>query len=386
MATTFKDFIAECEMYPYSRENFELMKECSELALSEKFIKDQIFLAEAREKLESTEIVFEEGYFQESVDATSLEVLTEKYNAKSGSILAKLARAALKVFNTFAKFFAKIGNKFDPITSKGQNVLSKLNSITLDDDKIQRIRTIVDNAKRAEASAFPIKKNQPYFKNIKLKYGGHDQEINELRNDLAVALSDKTVVAEALLDDSGDNIDMQRIGIMDPDDIKNAGMSLAIGKEKEIVNVVKSLYNSWNYVKQKGLVIDVNTKAINKTAEDLQKVCDKIKQSVDSISGQITSNYAIAKGTVSMVNDTVAANQNMIKDAGGSDNMINGIVGVLNRVNENMPNASQITAEINNAVSMITGSIGLTTKVYIQLNAYRQTVINQLYDYLKDVK
>ena len=29
MANTVRDFIVECELYPYSRENFEFMKECS---------------------------------------------------------------------------------------------------------------------------------------------------------------------------------------------------------------------------------------------------------------------------------------------------------------------------------------------------------------------
>lgn len=372
MATTFKDFIVECELYPYSQENFEIMKECSELALSEKFINNQMFLAENSDVISSDKIVFEEGFFSESIDSNNLEYLIEKHNAKSVGIIARIVKAAFKVFNTFAKFFGKIGNKFDPITVKGQKILTRLNEATLSDEEFNHIKKIIDTIKKADSSAFPIKKNQPFLKFIKFKYNGNDrQAYDELKNDLAVALSDKTVVAEALLNNKGIDVDMNRIGILDPDDIKTAGIVLATGKEKQLVNVVKVLMNSWSYIKKNGLVINVNTKSINKTAEELQDVCDKIRQTVSVITDNISRNYSVAKSTAD-----AAANKTTDTSSTG------GVAGAIVDLDMSLPTTTELIDTINKAVSILTSSIGLTTKTYIQLNVYRQNVVNQLYDFI----
>lgn len=398
MATTFKDFIAECELYPYSRENFEFMKECSEIALSEKYISDQVFLAEAREALVESTINIEEGFFQESVDESSLEVLTEKVNTKAKGLIAKILSKVHKIFRTFTNFLGKIGNKFDPATKKGQEVIKMLASTTLDDDQVAHIKAVVNDAKNAEASAFPIRMNQPYKKNVKLKYGGHDKEIDTLRNDLAVALSDDKVVAEALLNASNDGFDSKRIGIMDPEDLYDAAMALCVGKEAAVLNVAKSLYNSWTHVKKAGLTINVNTKNINKTAEKLNELCDKISETVTAVTNANAVKYTAAKDAVGLAAG-VAVNtaENIANNAENNaadekpevakvNNVVTGIASVLADLDANMPKTSEITNEVNKAVAMMINAIGLTTKVYTQLNAYRYAVITKLYDYLKSIK
>lgn len=297
MATTFKDFIIECELYPYSRENFEFMKECSEIALTEKFINDQIFMSEANEFLKTDTIEFEDNFFQESVDNSSLEVLTEKFKIKSNNIIGKMLSRIFKIFNVFSKFFGKIGNKFDPITKKGQEVLSMIKKVTFDDEKLAKVKEIINNAKSNESTAFPIKINQPYSKHIKLNYGGHDRDIVNIKDGLAVALSDNKVVAEALFADANDKnkvIDEKRIGIMDPDELYNIGITLCVGKEGAIMNSAKSLYNSWLHVRKNGLVIDVNTKNINKTAEKLDDVCKKLNELGSSIATEVGQSYSSA--------------------------------------------------------------------------------------------
>jgi hypothetical protein len=400
MATTFRDFIVECELYPHSRENFEFMKECSEIEISEKFIHDQMFLAENKEAFTGSDIVFEESYFQESVDDTSLEVLTEKFNGKVKNLVTKMISKILKIFKAFSNFFGKIGNKFDPTTVKGQSVKARLAKVTLDDEKLAKIKEIVNGAKSNDASAFPIRVNQPYKKNIKLNYGGADNEIEALRDALAVALSDNKVVAEALFNDSGDDFDARRIGIMDPDDLYDAGMTLCVGKQNSILNVAKTLTNSWTQVKKNGLVIEVNTKSINKTAERLQELCDKITEIGNDIARNAAQAYVPAKVAVStaanaatnaFINADNADNAN--SDSQESDvqrstktKVLEGIAEVLVGLDSATPNASEITKAINDAVAMLTGAIGLTTKVYTQLNNYRTTVIKQLDSYLESVK
>ena len=46
MAATIKDYIRECDIYGYSQEHYDLMKECAEIDVAAKFIENQQFMAE----------------------------------------------------------------------------------------------------------------------------------------------------------------------------------------------------------------------------------------------------------------------------------------------------------------------------------------------------
>lgn len=380
MATTFKDFIIECELYPYSRENFEFMKECKEIELTHTFINSQIFMSESMNKLRNSSIKIEENFFNESVDDYNLEILTESLNTKMNNIVYNIIKKISKIFNVFKNFFGKIGNKFDPITKKGQVVLKKLNSMTLNDQAIDVIDKIIDKAKKTDSSAFPIKSNQPFAKNIKFKYDG-TRDITKLKNDLAVALSDSKVIAEALFSDSEDKkVDKQRIGIMDPDELCDAATNIYIGKKSAIMNVCNSLYNSWKYVKANGLEINVNTKNINNTAKRLNDLCDKINDTFALKGEEIQQSYAINREKLAAANAAVNAVDNNI-DSKGS-NTINGIGELLKNIDAKLPESNDIIQIMNEAQLLLTSTIGLTTKVYVQLNGYRQLVINNLYNIL----
>ena len=381
MATTFKDFIAECELYEYSRENFEFMKECKEIEISEKFINDQLFLSEANALIENASFNLEEKFFQESVDDCSLEVLIEKTKTKSNGLLSKMINKILSIFKVFSKFFSKIANKFDDTTKKGQSVLSRINNISLDDDNIQKIINIVETAKKTDATAFPIRRKQPYASKIKLKYAGSaNKDMLTLKDALAVALSDKTVIAEALWGDDNITPDLNRIGIMDPEEIYKAGVTLYMGKESEVLNIAKNLITSWTYVKRNGLTIEINTKTINKTAEQLNDICDKINKIHQDISISVSQLHGSVKLAAQYASDAV---NNRSNDQDENSKSFSTSLGkILNAINEDNPKYTNIVNTINQSVSMLTSSIGCTTKVYTQLNAYRRTVTTELDSYL----
>ena len=73
MATTFRDFIVECDMYPHSLEAYELMKECCELQVTAQFLENQEFLQENAAILTDGNVTFTEGYFAETVDSATIE-------------------------------------------------------------------------------------------------------------------------------------------------------------------------------------------------------------------------------------------------------------------------------------------------------------------------
>ena len=68
---TVGQFLKECSNYEYSKERYDLMKECSELELMEQFISDQKYMKEN---------AMNDDYYSESVDDESLVAIQRKDN------------------------------------------------------------------------------------------------------------------------------------------------------------------------------------------------------------------------------------------------------------------------------------------------------------------
>lgn len=359
---TFKDFIAECEMYPHSKENFDLMKECIELSLTEKFMEDQAFMLENSSLLiENAEMSFSEGYFSESVDQGVMDVMMEKFNMKQKNITEKIYLGLKKIIGVFKNFFMKIGNKFDEITATGQAVKAKLAAATITDEDIASIKTIVANAKN-RAQSFPVAANQPYLSKIKFgKYASSDPEVTKLKNDLAAALSDTVVVASVPISNS------ETIGAIPAEDIEDACARLIIGKGKlsNIVSVGTFLASSYNTAKNKGIRIRVNTKEINNLAEKLQKISDKISEIGRGAAENVAGNVAIANMGAKAVQKLQGD-----KDAPGMDD-------------EFAEQSAKVTEVMNKCYGSVTAAIGQSMKIYTGLNMYRSSVITSLDSFLK---
>lgn len=359
MAQTFKDFITECEIYPYSQEHFELMKECSELALTEMFIENQEFMTEHAALTEG--VTLTEGYLQESVDESTMDIMMEKFQVKKNSLMDKIMTGLKKIIDVFRNFFRKIGNKFDGVTASGQEVRNKLANATITDDDIASLKEIVAGVKSRDGAKFPVAAKQPYLSNIKLgKYTSTDPEIVKLKNDLAVALSDKTVVAQVTTNEGGDGLNKNAIGALPPEAIKDAAWRLAVGDKSMILGVLTSLAKAWKDAHLKGMYIKVNTKEIDKVAEDLQKLSDKISEMGREKDQQAKAGIALAAGAIG------AAAKAVGKDIGDVD--------------------SEYFDSINQVYTAITTSIGQTMKIYTSLNAYRIGVTAGLESFLKNKK
>lgn len=352
MAKTFKDFILECEMYPHSKENYDLVKECAELTLMEKYLEDQKFYQEHKEQLTAEGIAITESYFMESVDQNTIDALNDKFMEASNNIKYKIKTGMLKIIKTFANLFTKIGNKFDETTSAGQNVLKKLNSMKLTDEQVADIKKIVDSAKSKDSSNFPVAPNQPYLKHVKLQYVSADNTFSELSNDLAAALSDKTVVANVLTTRDGTNMDTSTIGAVPVETIEDTCYAVLKGDKHKVVGALQALTSTWLDVKKNGMKILVNTKQIDKNAQSLNNICSKIEQ--------------MGKENAQMAGAIVGAAEKAV----GRDRNVG--AGVMN--------------DINKSYQMITSCIGQSARIYTKLNAYRSSVITGLSNYLKSVK
>ena len=107
MAQTFNDFVAECEGYKHSKEHYDIMKECSEIALCEQFIEDQAYIAENVAELTGV-VNFTESYFSEAASDDQIKALYEKVETKKGNVLARIWAALKKAVAAVVKFFKNI--------------------------------------------------------------------------------------------------------------------------------------------------------------------------------------------------------------------------------------------------------------------------------------
>jgi hypothetical protein len=287
-------------------------------------------------------------------------VLTEKFVDKAKSVGAKIWRGIKKALKGFINFFRKIGNLFDKTTAEGQKVRHKLNGMKLTDDQVSSIQRIIDTAKGNKTSSFPVAPNQPYLSKIKLQYMANDSSsFGDLKNDLAAALSDTVVVANVLSTANNSNVDSETIGAVPVDAIKHVCKTISKGNRHQILGAVKALSGTWLDVKKNGLKIKVNTKQIDKDAQDLQDICQDLEQA--------------GKADAQLVGALAGAAANVAGDKIPNVDIANVDVG------------AEAAGAINQAYAMLTSAIGQSTRIYTKLNAYRQSVITSLSNYLKEI-
>ena len=133
---TFADFIYECENYEHSAEYSDILKESSELALMERYLDNQEFMA-CHPISESVS----EGYFAEAADEDKIQQIMEAAEAKKNSIWTKAKNAVIRAWKVVVNFFKKLFRVYDKMTADSKEVAKKIlsNEITLEKSDIDRI-------------------------------------------------------------------------------------------------------------------------------------------------------------------------------------------------------------------------------------------------------
>lgn len=350
MKKTFLDCILECEAYPFSQEKYEIMKECSELALMEQFVDSQNYMAEHAE-LFSESVNIAAGFLMESTDESSMNVILEKADVKAKSLKARIVNGFIRIINAFKNLIAKIQNKFDDTTKTGQKVVGMLKKHEeFSNEQVAEIQKIV-NAAKSKYSGFVPRNNQPYLGKVVMKTASADEKVSALRNDLAAALSDTKVVADVGMAKAGASI-----GALPVETIRKALVTTAMGGTAELKGVVTNLTTAWTKAQKDGITIMVNTDQINKAHKDLQEILDTFNQEVKKY--EDGAKNAVALGAAAMGVDRA--------DAKKIDAM-----------------ASDAFSEI---YALAQATIGASMRLYSGLNGYRSAVISGVKKYLETGK
>ena len=105
---TIQDVLNECAVFEHSKEHFEMLRECSEIALLEQYIADQEFMLESAEEIASFK---ESGFFAEAATADKLAEYKEGVAEKGKNLLTKIIGGIKKLVNMITTFFVKLYGK-----------------------------------------------------------------------------------------------------------------------------------------------------------------------------------------------------------------------------------------------------------------------------------
>lgn len=101
---TVKDFYNECIMYPYSKNYYDLCKECAELDLMRIYAESMNFIHNNNELI--SECNFNESFFGfNEIDHSEFESL---YTEKVGNIFSTIKSIIIKLFKTISTIFKNI--------------------------------------------------------------------------------------------------------------------------------------------------------------------------------------------------------------------------------------------------------------------------------------
>lgn len=350
MATTFRDFIVECDMYPHSLEAYELMKECCELQVTAQFLENQEFLQENAAILTDGNVTFTEGYFAETVDSATIESIEASFYEKANNIGAKISNGFKKLLQTFVNLLVKLANKLDSQVHTANQIRAafKKNGSTYSDDVLNKIAEVIRKA-QGENSAFVPHDSNPSEKmmskldaNIK-NVGIRGKEKMLPSKYLFAALSDTYVIA----DTSG-------FGEQSPitaDDLSSICKKITANsarKGAEFAAVRNYMSTIQKNINSTGLKINVNASSIKKVVDELNELLKKFESNKNAMQGYIDAN----KGKpADEIEQPVKGNK---KAAGFNAYQLNDIYSRLVPITSN------------------------TIKVYTSLASYRSTIINGL--------
>lgn len=150
---TIAEFIKEAELFPYSRENFDTMKEASEIDLMAHYIESQQFMSDNTEYLaESAEIV--EGYLFEAMSEEEMTKFEESFGEKMKGFGSKVATIAKSVWTAIINFFRKLGSGCKSLAEKATKLTDKFKNTKLSEQTQIDIKALVNKA--IDQSKLPV--------------------------------------------------------------------------------------------------------------------------------------------------------------------------------------------------------------------------------------
>lgn len=280
MVKTFKDAVIWCESYPYSKDNYDLLKEASELDLMSQYIENQQFIRENADIValtESTESLT--GLFTESVDDSTMTSLQESFRSKAANFGRKVGKKLNDAIRWVINFFRKLGASIEKSMKDVQHIREYIKKNGLSAEEIQEIGSVITNRM---FSIEPYKKDAVMTKVIKAVDdvpGKKDTWKNVTKNGICTAI--------AL-----DYVFIKNDGVMEPSDLVVICKGI-LNDDLKNKQVAEARFNSYSarVAKAGGVRIWVDVKTINKAIDDLQELQPKLIEALNPEDKQKMAKY-----------------------------------------------------------------------------------------------
>lgn len=233
MAQTIRDFIVECEMFPYSKAYFELMHDEAEIKILDKYIENYEFTRDYDPMI--SDLNLNESYFMEALSDEQYEALLEEAEQKKAGLIEKiknLLKAAIeKLSAAFNNFLKAIVNMKKVIPG----IIESLSKITINNEAYQSLHQVFDASAKTEGGTFMIApgddgelRNQPFSGTLggKMKFADEvDKKQQDAMIDMfAQVLGDEVYVDRILTAVSAEELQVPKL--MYPDEFEKLKRSM----------------------------------------------------------------------------------------------------------------------------------------------------------------
>ena len=328
MAQTLGQFIEECELFEYSNEYYELVKECSELALMERYIENQEFITECVDAS-----VYTEGFFMEAASKETNKNVKNSFAKKAGNLKNKIVNFFKGIIPKIIAALTKFKNFFDSTSKSATKIYKRLSQSGVskaDCDKIINLyNSKIDKNAKGNGAGCVFHERQTFTPKLTFENDIPADDVLLTTRIIAGALSSTTVKLSQDSNTGTYNTTHKEIGAVPVKVISKVFKELTNRKNKnyDISGAIHTLEQAYEDVKNNGLVIDVDSRIIDKSIIDLQNMNTEL--------ALISDHFKNAKDKLE--NDTDAGTAEIDHDSKYYDLMIDGI----NKINSSV--ASTLT-------------------------------------------
>ena len=273
MAQTLGQFIEECELFEYSKEYYELVKECSELALMERYIENQEFITECVDAS-----VYTEGYFMEADSEESNTTVKKSFGEKAKDLGNKIIKFFKTLIPKLISALTKFKNLFDETTRSANAIYNDLkkNGVSKEtsDLIIELYHTQIDKDDKTNDAGFELHKNQPFEAKIALDKSITSDRAKDTIMILSGSLSNTSVRVKQKSKTKDYNRKNKTIGAVPIKTISKVCKELTNPKNKsyDYSGSIHTLEQAYQDVKTNGFEITVNSKELDKIIKELQEM------------------------------------------------------------------------------------------------------------------
>ena len=317
---TALDYIIECKLFQYSKENYNLIKECRELELMSLYLKSQGFITQDLPLFAESYSFLESGFFSETAGDTHLASIRANFKEKLKYFIERTRSKIVKLFERLIVFSKARLKNTTSTNDAAREIITKLKAARLTRNQEAAIQEIIESAIKHSGTSISAEQPEGFHKlPDEVLIAVSDRET---RNKLAAALVNTQICADMsankfkfALNERQLSMFFDEIVVVQPDD------------KTETVSKLLERFVAQNM--DEGIRISNEPKAIERLLVSLEK---SKQQLVDQISNDAEAEVEYGACYSRLVYDAVRVVGNSLELYGAVSNYRSLVISGLNKI------------------------------------------------------